>query len=85
MSRALTPLNLKHTGSKTWPPPSQACATLFEMFCVVGRNDFLARLGMVHDRLIMREISIKPVVDNGRSDEGVYIANVKTVQVEILA
>ena len=52
---------------------------------VVGRNDVLARLGVVHDGLGVREEAIEAPVEDAGGDEGVDIANVEPVQVELLA
>lgn len=78
-------LNLEDSTNNTWPPLCPTCATLLNVFGVVGRNDVLARLGMVHDGLGMREKSIEAPVEDAGGDKGVNIADVETAQVEILA
>jgi hypothetical protein len=79
------PLNLEDLSNDTRPPLSPTRATLLNVFGVVGRNDVLARLGVVHDGLGVREKSIEGPVEEAGGDEGVDIADVKTAQVEILA
>jgi hypothetical protein len=79
------PLNLKDLSSDTLPTPSQTRAAPLNIFGVVGRNDVLARLGVVHDGLGVREKSIEAPVEDAGGDEGVDIADVETAQVEILA
>jgi hypothetical protein len=79
------PLNLKDLSNDTRPPISPTRATLLNIFGVVGRNDVLARLGVVHDRLGVREKSIEAPVEDAGGDEGVDIADIETTQVEILA
>ena len=60
-------------------------ATLLNVFGVVGRNDVLTRLGMVHDGLGVREKSIEAPVEDASGDEGVDIADAEPAQVEIVS
>lgn len=79
------PLNLEDLSNDTRPPLSPTRATLLNIFGVVGRNDVLARLGVVHDGLGVREKSIEAPVEDAGGNEGVDIADVETAQVEMLA
>jgi hypothetical protein len=83
--RYLKPLNLEDLSNNTRSPLSPTRATLLNIFGVVGRNDVLSRLGVVHDGLGMREKSIEAPVEDAGGDEGVYIADVETAEVEMLA
>jgi len=73
------PLNLKDLSSDTLPTPSQTRAALLNIFGVVGRNDVLACLGVVHDGLGVREKSIEAPVEDAGGDEGVDIADIEKV------
>jgi len=79
------PLNLEDLSDDTLPTPSQTRATILKIFGVVGCNDVLARLGVVHDGLCVREKSIEAPVEDAGSDERVDIPDVETAQVEMLA
>jgi hypothetical protein len=79
------PSNLEDLSNNTRPTLSPTRATLLNIFGVVGRNDVLARLGVVHDGLGVREKSIEAPVENASGDEGVDIADVETAQVKMLA
>jgi len=72
------PLNLEELSNDTRPTLSPTRATLLNIFGVVGRNDVLARLGVVHDGLGVREKSIESPVEDAGGDEGVDIADVET-------
>ena len=78
-------LNLEDLSNDTLLPLSPNRPALLDIFGVVGRNDVLARLGVVHDRLGVREKSIEAPVEEAGGDEGVDIADVETAQVEMLA
>jgi hypothetical protein len=79
------PLNLEDPSNHTRPPLSPTRATLLNIFGVVGCNDVLARLGVVHDGLGVREKSIEGPVEEAGGDEGVDIADVEPAKVEMLA
>ncbi len=49
------PLNLEDLSNDARPTLSPTRATLLNIFRVIGRNDVLARLGVVHDGLGVRE------------------------------
>ena len=52
---------------------------------VIGRNDVLARLGVVHEGVGVRDEAIEGPVEDAGGDEGVDIADVETARVELLA
>jgi hypothetical protein len=79
------PLNFEELSNHTRPPLSPTGATLLNILGVVGRNDVLARLGVVHDGLGVRDEAIEAPVEDAGGDEGVDVADVETVQVELLA
>ena len=79
------PLNLEDLSNDTRPTPNPTRAALLNIFGVVGRNDVLACLGVVHDGLGVREKSIEAPVEDAGGDEGVDIADIETAQVEMLA
>ena len=79
------PLNLKDLSNDTCPSLGPSRATLLHIFGVVGRNNVLARLGMIHYRLGVREESIEGPVEDAGGDEGVHIADVETAGVKVLA
>lgn len=64
----------------TRPPLSITGATLVNVLGVVGRNDVLARLRVVHDRVMMREEAIEAHIEDTRGEEGVDIADGEPVQ-----
>jgi len=73
------PLNLEDLSNDTLPTLSPTRATLLNIFGVVGRNDVLARLGVVHDGLGVREKSIEAPVEDAGGNEGVDIADIEKV------
>ncbi len=73
-------LNLKDPSNDTPPPLS----TPLNILSVVGRNDVLARLSVIHDGLVVREKSIEDPVEDAGGDEGVYIPDTETAQVDII-
>jgi len=73
------PLNLEYLSNDTRPTLSPTRAAPLNIFSVVGRNDVLARLGVVHDGLGVREKSIEAPVEDAGGDEGVDIADVEKV------
>jgi hypothetical protein len=79
------PLNLEDLSSDTGSPLSSTRASLLHILGVVGRDDVLARLGVVHDGLGMREEAVEAPVEDAGGDEGVDVADAETAQVEMLA
>jgi hypothetical protein len=80
-----TTLNLEDLSNDTWPPLNITCATLLNIFGVVGRNNVLPCLGVVHHGLLVREKFIEAPIEEAGSNERVDIADGETVQIEILA
>ena len=79
------PLNLEELSNHTRPPLSPTLATLLNILGVLSRNDVLARDGVVHDGLGVREEAIEAPVEDAGGDEGVDVADVETAQVDLLA
>jgi len=71
------PLNLEDLSNHTLLPPRQTRAMLLNIFGVVRLNDVLARLGVVHDGLGMREKSVKAPIKDAGGDEGIYVTDVE--------
>jgi hypothetical protein len=67
----------------TRSPVSPTRAKLLNIFRVIGRNDVLARLGVVHDRLGVWEKFIEAPVENTSGDERVDITNIETARVNM--
>jgi hypothetical protein len=72
-------LNLEDLSNNTRPPLSVTCATYLNILGVIRCNNFLARLGVVHNRLGVREKSIEAPVEDAGGYEGVDIADVEEV------
>ena len=83
-NRAQT-LDLEECRNYTRLPLSPNRLTLLNILGVVGRNDVLARLGVVHNGLGVREEAIEAPVEDASGDEGVDVADVETAQFELLA
>lgn len=75
-------LDLEECRDHTLLPLSSTRPTLLNVLGVVGRNGILARLGVVHDGLGVREEAIEGPVEDAGGDEGVHITDVETAQVE---
>jgi hypothetical protein len=73
-------LNLEDLSNETLPPLSAP----LHILSVVGRNDVLARLGMVHDGLGVRKKFIEAPVEDAGCEEGVDVSDAETVQVDII-
>ena len=58
-------------------------ATFLHVLSIVGGDDILARLGVVHDGRGMWEKAIEAPVEEAGGNEGVKVANAETAQVEI--
>lgn len=80
-----TSLNLKDFSDDTRPSSRQTRVPLLQIFSVIGRNNILTSLGMVHHGLGMREKSIEAIVEDTSGDEGINIADVEANKVEMLA
>ena len=78
VARNNNPLNFEELGDHTRPALGATDATLLDVLCVVGRDDVLARLGVVHDGLGVREEAVEAPVEDAGGDEGVDIADVET-------
>jgi hypothetical protein len=76
------PLNLERLSNDTRPALTQTRTTHLNIFGVVGCNDLLTSLRVVHDGLGVREKSIEAPVEDAGRDEGVDIANGETAQVK---
>ena len=74
------PLNLEECRNYTLLPFSPTRPTLRNILGVVGRNFVLARLGVVHDGLDVREEAIEAPVEDAGGDEGIDVADVETAQ-----
>ena len=79
------PLNFENLGDHTRPPLRITGATLLDILGVVGRNNVLAFLGVVHDGLGVREEAIESPVEETGGDKGVNVAYVETARVSLLA
>lgn len=79
------PLNFEHSGDQTGPPFNTAGTTFVNVLGVVGRNDVLACLGVVHLRLGMGEEAVKAPVEDACGDEGVEVADAETIQVVLIS
>ena len=83
MPRGETPTlnsNLEELRNHTRPPFSTTGTAFLNILGVVGRNDILARLGVVHDGVGVREEAIEAPVEDPGSDEGVDVADAETVR-----
>ena len=78
------PLNLEDLSSDTGSPLSPTSAPLLDILGVGGRDDVLARLGVVHDGLRVREEAVEAPVEDASGDEGVDVADAETARVEML-
>ena len=72
-------LDLKDLHSKTRPALSAARATRLDVLGVVGGDDVLARLRVVHDGLGVREEAVEGPVEEAGGDEGVDVADGEAV------
>ena len=68
-------LNLKHLGSHAGAPA--AGLALLDVLGIVGRNNVLARDGLVELGLLVREELVEGVVEDASGSERVDVANVK--------
>lgn len=78
-------LNLEHSRDQTWPPLIPACATLLDILGIVGSNDVLTSLSVVHDGLCVREESIEAPVEDAGGDKRVDISDAETVKVNTVS
>lgn len=77
-------LNFKDARNDTLPPLIPTREPLLHILSVVGRNDILARLGVIHYGLGVREKAVETPIEDAGGDEGVNVADVETAQVEVL-
>lgn len=61
---------------------SIARATLSNILGVIGFDDILAGLSVVHDRLGVGEVSVEQPVENPGGEEGIHVADGEPVQVQ---
>lgn len=78
-------LNFEELSNHTRPSLIPTDATLLDILSVVGGDDVLACLRVVHDRLSVRKEAIEAPVEEASGDEGVDIANIETVNDELSA
>jgi len=78
-------LNREEPIHRTGSPLTPAGTTLLEILGVVRRDDFFARLRVVHLGVVVWEEAIETPVEDAGSEEGVGVADVKTVQIGVLA
>lgn len=71
------PLDLEERSNDTLLPLSANFPTRFHILRIVGRNDILARLRVIHNRFGMRSEAIEAPVEDPRGNEGVYIPDVE--------
>jgi hypothetical protein len=50
---------------------------LLNILGIVGSNDILARLGVVHHGVVVREEAVETPVEDAGGDEGVEVADAK--------
>jgi hypothetical protein len=72
-------LNLEDLSNDTRPALSAARATRLDVLGVVGGDDVLARLRVVHDGLGVREEAVEGPVEEAGGDEGVDVADGEAV------
>lgn len=78
-------LNLEHSSNHARSSLNPAGATLLKILGVVGRDDVLARHGVIHHRLSVWEEAIEAPVENAGGDERVQVADVETARAELSA
>ena len=78
-------LDLEECRNDTLLPLRPTRPTLLDILGVLGRDDVLARIGVVHDGVGVREEAVEAPVEDAGGDEGVDVADVETAQVEALA
>lgn len=76
-------LDCEESLSNTRLPLRITGATFLHVLSIVGGDDILARLGVVHDGRGMWEEAIEAPVEEASGNEGVKVANAETAQVEI--
>ena len=74
-----TTLNFEELGNHTRPPFRATDTAFLDILGVVGRDDVLARLRVVHDGLGVREETVEAPVEDAGRDEGVDVADAETV------
>ena len=74
-----TTLNFEELGNHTRPPLRATDTAFLNILGVVGRDDVLARLRVVHDGLGVREETVEAPVEDAGRDEGVDVADAETV------
>ncbi len=73
-------LDLEECRNDTLLPLRPTRPTLLDVLGVVGRNGVLARLGVVHDGVGVREEAVEAPVEDAGGDEGVDVADVETAR-----
>lgn len=79
------PLNFEHSGDQTGPPLHTAGTTFVNVLGVVGRNNVLACLGVIHLGLGVGEEAVKAPVEDACGDEGVEVADTEPIQVVLIS
>lgn len=78
-------LDLEELRDRTGPPLRTTGATLLHVLCVLGGDDVLACLGVVHDGVGVREEAVEAPVEDAGGDERVDVADVEPIGGELLA
>ena len=83
--KRVEPLNFKECRNNALLSLAPTRPTLRNVLSVIGCNDVLASLGVVHDGFSVREEAIKGPVEDAGGDEGVDIADVETASIQSVA
>ena len=70
--------DLEECSNHTRFPLGPTGPTLVHIFGVLGRNNVLARFGVVHDGLGVGKEAVEAPVEDAGGDEGVDVADVET-------
>lgn len=72
--------NFERLGYDRRLPLSSNSTTLLKIFSIVGCDNILPRLSMVHDGFIMWEKPIEAPVEDTSGDKGVDVANIEALK-----
>jgi hypothetical protein len=72
-------------GNDTWSASSQTCATCLNILGILGRDDVLTGIGVIHDRIVMWGEFIESPVENTGGEEGIDVSDGETAQRNMLA
>jgi hypothetical protein len=78
-------LNREELGNLARPSLRPTRTTFLNILVILGGDDILTRLGMIHDRFLVWEEAVESPIEDTSGNKGINVADGKAIRIESLA